>query len=167
MTHRARRLYPFVIFASPVLHPFNVRHSSRSPGPAARWIAPSTPPPPRSELFAALTIASTFCLVMSPSMMKILSDIRAVYHITSFPKQSLGTRNFICRKRCFYLVPNVSSRSDPLGLGTKKATFHYLSRSGTSLNVRSRTSLGTRKRAVYHFLKTKNAAAMSKRKPTT
>ena len=35
-------------------------------GPAARWIAPSTPPPPRRRSLAALTIASTFCPVMSP-----------------------------------------------------------------------------------------------------
>jgi len=31
--------------ASPVLQPFRVRHSASSSGPAARWIAPSTPPP--------------------------------------------------------------------------------------------------------------------------
>src|SRR2546428_12940070 len=29
-------------------------------------MAPSTPPPPRRVVFAAFTIASTFCLVMSP-----------------------------------------------------------------------------------------------------
>src|SRR4051812_49658568 len=29
-------------------------------------MAPSTPPPPRSDEFAALTIASTACFVMSP-----------------------------------------------------------------------------------------------------
>jgi hypothetical protein len=29
------------------------------PGPAARWIAPSTPPPPNSDSFAAATMAST------------------------------------------------------------------------------------------------------------
>ena len=33
--------------------------------PAARWIAPSTPPPPSSEFFAALTIASTASRVIS------------------------------------------------------------------------------------------------------
>jgi hypothetical protein len=37
-----------------------------SSGPAARWIAPSTPPPPASAEFAALTIASTSSVVMSP-----------------------------------------------------------------------------------------------------
>src|SRR2546426_11242001 len=34
--------------------------------PAARWIAPSTPPPPKRVAFAALTIASTACRVISP-----------------------------------------------------------------------------------------------------
>ena len=35
-------------------------------GPPARWIAPSTPPPPANALFAALTIASAWTVVMSP-----------------------------------------------------------------------------------------------------
>src|SRR6266702_3536509 len=43
-----------------------MRHSMASSGPAARWIAPSTPPPPSSDALAALTIASTCSLVMSP-----------------------------------------------------------------------------------------------------
>ena len=34
--------------------------------PPARWMAPSTPPPPRSPEFAALTMASTRILVISP-----------------------------------------------------------------------------------------------------
>src|SRR6185436_15564618 len=50
---------------SPVLQPCSERHSFNNCGPAARWIAPSTPPPPRSELLAALTIASTAKLVIS------------------------------------------------------------------------------------------------------
>src|SRR5437867_13056449 len=41
-------------------------HSSRICGPPARWIAPSTPPPPKSPGLAALTIASVSCRVMSP-----------------------------------------------------------------------------------------------------
>ena len=49
--------YALVIFACPVLHPPNKRHSAKSSGPAARCIAPSTPPPPKRELFAAFTIA--------------------------------------------------------------------------------------------------------------
>src|SRR5262245_46235660 len=35
-------------------------------GPPARWIAPSTPPPPASASLAALTIASAGIRVMSP-----------------------------------------------------------------------------------------------------
>src|SRR4029077_19137785 len=41
--------------------------SSSTDGPPARWIAPSTPPPPRIARLAALTTASTSCSVMSPS----------------------------------------------------------------------------------------------------
>src|SRR5579864_2893839 len=36
-------------------------------GPPARWIAPSTPPPPASEELAALTMASTAMRVISPT----------------------------------------------------------------------------------------------------
>jgi hypothetical protein len=55
-----------VIFASPVAQPPSAAHSATSSGLAARWIAPSTPPPPRSDEFAAFTIASTFIFVISP-----------------------------------------------------------------------------------------------------
>src|SRR6185436_9775520 len=44
----------------------SARHSARIAAPPFRWIAPSTPPPPRSDELAALTIASTACCVMSP-----------------------------------------------------------------------------------------------------
>ena len=40
-------------------HPPRRRQASSRPGPAARWMAPSTPPPPSSDELAALTIAST------------------------------------------------------------------------------------------------------------
>src|SRR5690349_24131056 len=66
MTKRARRRPPGVIFASPVAQPPRSRHAPTISGPPARWIAPSTPPPPRSVVFAALTIASVSCRVMSP-----------------------------------------------------------------------------------------------------
>src|SRR5206468_2666957 len=59
---------PLVIFASPVAQLSSVRHSASSSGPAARWIAPSTPPPPRSDVLAALTMASTSSVVMSATM---------------------------------------------------------------------------------------------------
>ena len=42
------------------------RHSASTAGPAARWIAPSTPPPPSSPGLAAFTITSTSASVMSP-----------------------------------------------------------------------------------------------------
>src|SRR5438045_1183000 len=45
-------------------------HAMRFPPPG--WIAPSTPPPPSSELLAALTMTSTFRRVMSPSCALIL-----------------------------------------------------------------------------------------------
>src|SRR4051794_30381406 len=67
MTCSAVSLPAPVIFASPVSQPPSERHSSSSSGPAARWIAPSTPPPPRRLEFAALTIASASpSVVMSP-----------------------------------------------------------------------------------------------------
>lgn len=51
---------PGVTLASPVSHPRSGRQALRSSGPAARWIAPSTPPPPNKLLLAALTIMSTY-----------------------------------------------------------------------------------------------------------
>src|SRR6185312_16586920 len=66
ITYRAGRLPAPVAFASPVGQPPRRRHSSMIDGPPARWMAPSTPPPPRSPLFAAFTIASTATVVMSP-----------------------------------------------------------------------------------------------------
>ena len=53
---------PSVALASPVLQPLSVRQAARSSGPAARWMAPSTPPPPSKEWLAALTMASTWKL---------------------------------------------------------------------------------------------------------
>jgi hypothetical protein len=43
-----------------------VLHSCMIAGPPARWIAPSTPPPPARCVLAALTTASVDSLVMSP-----------------------------------------------------------------------------------------------------
>src|SRR5712672_3073489 len=73
MTCPAGRRYPRVSRASPGGQPPSVRHSASSSGPAARWIAPSTPPPPSSEVLAALTIASTVSRVMSPNSIRIRS----------------------------------------------------------------------------------------------
>src|SRR2546430_17665353 len=66
MTKRAGSRPPRVNLASPVAQPPSWRHSARIVGPPARWIAPSTPPPPSSVVLAALTIASVACSVMSP-----------------------------------------------------------------------------------------------------
>src|SRR5262245_42263467 len=63
-----------VAFASPVSQPPRPRHSARISGPPARWIAPSTPPPPSRLEFAALTIASTRCCVISPRTASITSE---------------------------------------------------------------------------------------------
>src|SRR5215216_3705755 len=71
MTHFAGKSNPGVSRAWPVGQPPILRVASRRRGPPARWIAPSTPPPPRSELLAALTIASTRCAVMSPFTSRI------------------------------------------------------------------------------------------------
>src|SRR5580693_5730343 len=65
MTCFAGSRYPRVILAAPVSQPPSVRHSASSSGPAARWIAPSTPPPPSKLRLAALTMASTASVVMS------------------------------------------------------------------------------------------------------
>jgi len=52
--------------ASPAEQGASGRRALSNPGPAARWIAPFTPPLPASGLFAALTIASTTIAVISP-----------------------------------------------------------------------------------------------------
>jgi hypothetical protein len=46
-------------------------------GPAARWIAPSTPPPPSNDEFAALTIASTASVVMSARIARTVTVVMA------------------------------------------------------------------------------------------
>src|SRR3954447_10852301 len=66
ITQRAGSRNPGVALASPGGQPPSGRHAARRSGPAARWMAPSTPPPPRSDELAALTMASTASVVMSP-----------------------------------------------------------------------------------------------------
>src|SRR5580693_1515517 len=65
MTCFAGNRWPRVILAAPVAQPPSALHSSYSSGPAARWIAPSTPPPPSKLRLAALTMASTASVVIS------------------------------------------------------------------------------------------------------
>ena len=72
ITYLQGSLYALVIFASPVSHPCRLRHSASNSLPAARWMAPSTPPPPRRDLFAAFTIATTVVIfVMSPWVVRM------------------------------------------------------------------------------------------------
>src|SRR4051794_19442724 len=78
MTWRAGSLPAVVAFASPVSQPPSSRHCSRISGPPARWIVPSTPPPPSRLELAALTIASTACSVMSPRTASITNEKLAV-----------------------------------------------------------------------------------------
>ena len=59
------RRYPFVIFALPVSQPCSILHSASSSGPAARCMQPSTLPPPKRDVLAALTIASMLIFVIS------------------------------------------------------------------------------------------------------
>src|SRR3546814_18773408 len=65
MTQRAPRSCPPVTLSSPVGQPPRALHSARRPGPAALWMAPSTPPPPSRDRLAAFTMASTASVVMS------------------------------------------------------------------------------------------------------
>src|SRR5437764_10603092 len=83
MTCRAGNRPAPVAFASPVSQPPSRRHSASSSGPAARWIAPSTPPPPSRLEFAAFTIASTDCSVMSPRTASICTRRRVGSRIYS------------------------------------------------------------------------------------
>ena len=68
ITHCAAISPAVVQPACPVASPCGKRRlqSSRTAGPPARWMAPSTPPPPRIARLAALTTASTSWTVMSP-----------------------------------------------------------------------------------------------------
>src|SRR6185295_9621574 len=85
-----------VILAWPVGQPPSIRHSKRSSGPAARCMAPSTPPPPRRELFAALTTASTPRVVMSPWNNSSLPPISPVsIHYDSERRAILSQRRLI------------------------------------------------------------------------
>lgn len=79
--------------AEPVWQPPRIRHSLRRSGPAAEWMAPSctasvktritsrealtTPPPPRREVFAALTIEVTSRSVMDVRIRAILELMEA------------------------------------------------------------------------------------------
>src|SRR3954471_6336443 len=92
ITQRAGRRYPAVALASPGRHPSRPRHSASSSGPAARWMAPSTPPPPRRDSLAALTMASTSSCVMSPSMTSRRAMMLPVADRTGVEMDEAGAR---------------------------------------------------------------------------
>src|SRR4051794_2915495 len=121
MTNRAGRSCPRVRRASPVGQRTpgptsgTRRHSSSKPGPAARWIAPSTPPPPSIRSFAAFTIASTFRPVMSPSTMVMRSDMA---HIVT----PLAWRSFRREREQVHVLDD--RRGAVLRLGTRAEVGH-------------------------------------------
>src|SRR5271157_139564 len=53
-------------------------------GPPARWMAPSTPPPPASAELAALTMAPAATRVMSPSFRTILRPVGLIQSISIY-----------------------------------------------------------------------------------
>ena len=63
--------------------------------PPARWIAPSTPPPPRIARLAALTTASTSCRVMSPCDDGDLHGSDGATHVLS--SRSVARSSAACR----------------------------------------------------------------------
>src|SRR5258705_13528565 len=71
-THLAGSRPAVVATALPVGQVANAASSRMMVGPPARWMAPSTPPPPAREELAALAMASTGILVMSPSTRRMV-----------------------------------------------------------------------------------------------
>src|SRR5262245_40008328 len=73
--YRADSPNPSVSLASPVWQPPRAEQARSSSGPAAAKIAPHTPPPRARRPLAALTIASTGKVVISPSQGRIRAVI--------------------------------------------------------------------------------------------
>ena len=82
ITHFAVSSKPGVITARPVARVppgssrLRSRNAAMSSGPAARWMAPSTPPPPMSMELAALAMASVSERVMSPCTSSMTAEPR-------------------------------------------------------------------------------------------
>jgi hypothetical protein len=72
LTMLRRTLKASVILLLPVSHPPSLLQALRRSGPAVEWIAPSTPPPPSKDRFAALTMTSAAIWVMSPLMIELV-----------------------------------------------------------------------------------------------
>src|SRR3569833_806020 len=105
MTYLAGSLPAVVITASPTLQPpWRSRiliHSSWMALLSARWMAPSTPPPPKSDELAALTMASTCNLVLSSLTNSILLAVI----------QSLQMlQKFVCHRDARFCVSTIRFR---------------------------------------------------------
>ena len=78
--------------------------------PAARCIAPSMPPPPRRDVFAAFTITSTSSVVMSPCMARRTGMARSSHECTR-----RGTRPVVGRPgqlaASFSIIAAICSRT--------------------------------------------------------
>src|SRR5437867_91047 len=85
-TYFAGRLPPLVATALPVGQPPILRHSAMMLGPPARWMAPSTPPPPARAELAALTMASVCTLVMSPCKRARVTPLMVCVDMNIFPQ---------------------------------------------------------------------------------
>src|SRR3990172_9897184 len=83
MTKRALRFPPMVKTAPPVGQRPIFLHSSFILCPPALCMAPSTPPPPESLVFAALTMASVSSTVISPLISEIVveSTLTSMTHL--------------------------------------------------------------------------------------
>src|SRR4051812_5619698 len=98
--------------------------ASRIAGPPARWIAPSTPPPPSNDELAALTTASISCVVMSPRT-KVIMVVDGISDVPSprrrpltparwHPSRSPGHASTAPRpRRCPFRRTAAGARSEP------------------------------------------------------
>src|SRR5450759_5531397 len=70
-------------------------------GPPARWMAPSTPPPPASAELAALAMASTAIRVMSPSCGVIFRPVGLVQSIPIYYNHVMTRRELLAAGAAF------------------------------------------------------------------
>src|SRR5260370_10693264 len=116
-TYFAGNLPAVVATALPVGHPPILRQASIILGPPARWIAPSTPPPPRNPEFAAVTIATTWTSTIFPRISASVTPliVRVDIKISSIYNNKLnGSSNHrltSCKKRAA-VAPSIARWSD-------------------------------------------------------
>src|SRR5271157_4417430 len=99
-------------------------HSCRMEGPPARWMAPSTPPPPRREELAALTMASVVSLVMSAGPWS--SSVLPFEKVSRAAKSGMAVeRLIICHVTGGGRVTRRDSQRDASATGLQQY-LHYL-----------------------------------------